>query len=138
MLNYRILPEHKLLVLCIWGMTSVEEIQKQRQKIRTSIDFSQNYDTIIEVTHLKRWFTSEEMHTFSKSTSDAYMSGKKLAIVASSDIAYGMNRMYEAMSDLESPLEISVFRDVSSALKWLGREGIDIESIFKEIMGEVK
>ena len=138
MINYRILPEYKLYVICIWGVTSVEQIQKQRQKIRSNLDLSQNYDTIIEVTHLKHQFKSEEFHSFDRSTSDSFFSSKKLAIVASSDIAYGVNRMYEAISDSTSPLEISVFRNVSSALMWLGREGIDIESIFKEIMGEVQ
>ena len=138
MINYHLLPEHNLLVFCIWGVTSVKEVQKLRQKIRTSVDLSQNYDAIIEVTPLERWFTNEEIRMFSKSTSDAFLSGIKLAIIASSDIAYGINRMYEAMADFDSPLEISVFRDASSALKWLGREGIDIESIFEEIMGEVK
>ena len=138
MINYHLLPEHNLLVFCVWGVTSVKEVQKLRQKIRTSVDLSQNYDAIIEVTPLERWFTNEEIRMFSKSTSDAFLSGKKLAIIASSDIAYGINRMYEAMADSESPLEISVFRDASSALKWLGREEIDIESIFQEIMREVK
>ena len=138
MLNYRMLPEHKLLVICIWGVTSVEEVEKQRRKIRASIDLSQNFDAILEVSHLEYHFTSEEIHTFSQTSSDAILAGKKLAIIASSDIAYGINRMYEAMAHLQISFELSVFRDASSALSWLGRKGIDIESIFEEIMGEVK
>jgi hypothetical protein len=138
MMNYRFLPEHKLLVICIWGVTSAEEVQKQRQKIRTSIDLSQNFDTILEVSHFERCFTNEEIHTFSQSSFDAFLSGKKLAIIASSDLAYGIMRMYEGMAYSDISFEISVFRDASSALMWLGREGIDIESIFEKILGEVK
>lgn len=44
--------------------------------------------------------------------------------------------MYETMANYEIPFDISVFRDARSALAWLGREGIDIESIFEEIMKE--
>lgn len=138
MMNFRILPEHQLLLMCIWGKPSFEEIQTKRQEIRKSLDLSQDFNAILDVNHIEEWFSGNELRSFSKSTTDDFLAGKKLAVIASSDLAFGMNRMFQSMADLKSPLEISVCRDLSSALKWLGREGIEIENIFEKLMKEEK
>ena len=44
----------------------------------------------------------------------------RLAIVAGSDHAYGMARMYELLRGDDVPEEIEVFRDMDAALRWLG------------------
>ena len=44
----------------------------------------------------------------------------RVAIVAPSDIVFGMARMYEAFR-AESPEQVQVFRDRASAEAWLGR-----------------
>ena len=43
----------------------------------------------------------------------------KIAIIAPSDIGFGMSRMYEIYSDV-IPWDLVVFRSVESALAWLG------------------
>lgn len=45
--------------------------------------------------------------------------------------------MHEMVSENKGPYKINIFRDTGSALKWLGREGLDIESIFEEIRREM-
>ena len=46
--------------------------------------------------------------------------GKKyrLALVGSSDLAYGMNRVYEGWSN-DRPVSINSFRELDSALAWI-------------------
>jgi len=45
--------------------------------------------------------------------------GARRALAVSSDVAYGMARMYQIMrSDAQD--EVEVFRDIDSALEWLG------------------
>jgi len=44
--------------------------------------------------------------------------GARLSFVAESDLAYGMLRMYETLSD-DLPQEIKVFRKFSEAEEWL-------------------
>ena len=46
-------------------------------------------------------------------------SGVKIAFVTTSDAAYGLARMYQALRDL-SPVEIRVFREMVEARAWLG------------------
>ena len=69
----------------------------------------------------------------SKPRTDITSSLGRVAVIATTDIAFGMSRMHEILSEMESPQNITVFRDTGSALKWLEMEGLDVESIFEEI-----
>ena len=44
--------------------------------------------------------------------------GRRLALVASKDLVFGMARMYEGLSPEESP--VGVFRSMDEAKEWLG------------------
>ena len=52
---------------------------------------------------------------------DAGTAGTRFAIVASSDLAFGLGRMYEAYRGMnpKSRKEVRVFRSPEDALKWL-------------------
>ncbi|MCI0409382.1 MAG: hypothetical protein L0191_12630 [Acidobacteria bacterium] len=56
---------------------------------------------------------------------DVEKSGSKFAIVAPSDLAFGLGRMYEMYRDLQarSTKQVGVFRTLSAALEFLGLEG---------------
>ncbi len=45
--------------------------------------------------------------------------GVKTAVVASADVVYGINRMYQAFVD-RSPNTVEVFREMADALHWVG------------------
>jgi hypothetical protein len=44
----------------------------------------------------------------------------RLAVVAASDVTFGMSRMYELLRGDEVPEEIRVFRSYDDAVAWLG------------------
>lgn len=47
--------------------------------------------------------------------------GGRTAIVCAHELDYGLSRMYQIIAELHHiPFEIDVFRDMQSALKWLG------------------
>jgi hypothetical protein len=48
MIKYRILPEHELVVLCLWGATSAQEILDMSKTLRTDAAFSESYDTLAD------------------------------------------------------------------------------------------
>ena len=49
----------------------------------------------------------------------------KTAIVAPSDLAYGLSRMYQTSSQPEAlPFEVQVFRDSEAAHKWLAEKTV--------------
>lgn len=137
MIKYRILSEQKLIVLCNWGTTSAEEILKESQDLRNNPDYSQSYDTIVDNIHFEPSFTRNEIYKLAELRADSSQSIGKIAIIAPNDLTFGVARMHELIAEVEYSFSIHVFRDTSSALKWLDREGLDIESIFEEIRGKL-
>ena len=137
MIDYRILPEHKLIAICNWGESSVEEITHFSLKLRCDPDFSQSFDAIVDTTDLQRHFSKDDIDELSNPRIDINIPAGRLAVIASTDIMFGVSRMHELISETKSPLNINVFRDLWSALKWLDREDIDVENIFKAIKKQI-
>ena len=52
--------------------------------------------------------------------------GARRALTVSSDVAYGMARMYQIMRS-DAADEVEVFRDIDSALEWLGLAEVKVE-----------
>ena len=51
------------------------------------------------------------------------LTGMKTAIVAATDLQYGLSRMYQALAEVQkSPAVIEVFREEKAAREWLGLE----------------
>ena len=133
MFKYRIMPEHKLIVLCNYGTTSVEEIMEVSQNLRSDPNYSPTYDAILDNSHFEQAYTSEEIRKLADQRDRSYILPIRLAIIATKDVVFGMSRMYEIMTDGENPVTIGVFRDTDSALQWLNKKGIDVERILAEM-----
>ena len=99
-----------------------------REKIKTAIsDFYQHGP----VTRNVLWdvsqavltdLSAEDVHQISQVPRKflKLRKGGKTAIVATSDLAFGLSRMYQASSQLEElPFEVQVFRDSETAHEWL-------------------
>lgn len=138
MIKYRILPEQKLIVMCIWGKTTVEEVLDFSRDLRSDPDFSQSHDAILDNTNIENAFSRDDIEILSIQRVDTSKPSGRLAIIAPADITFGMSRMHEIVTESTIPYKIYVFRDAPSALKWLDREGLDVESVFKKIKGETE
>ncbi len=136
MIKYRILPEYKLVVFCSWGVTPVEDVMEMSKRLRIDPDFVPSYDGIFDNTRLEHHYTSEEMRMLAERRMEKNPSNGRLAVISPDDVVFGMSRMHQLISEDNSPVQINVFRDAESALKWLNKTGIDIESILKEIREE--
>jgi len=132
-INYRILPENRLIVFSNWGVTSLEEIFDLSRNLWSDPEISESYDAILDNTHLEEPFTSKEIYKLIESRDALKWTTGKLAVISPDDVVFGLSRMHEMMSENKSPSTIRVFRDKSSALKWLDREELDIEGVFEEI-----
>ena len=68
-------------------------------------------------------FTSKEIDPLiegAKSRSDARPAGGKTALVVSTDVHFGMSRVYQAISEIEGiTWESEAFRSIEDAYKWL-------------------
>jgi hypothetical protein len=51
--------------------------------------------------------------------------GRRWACVVSSDVMYGISRMFEVLAE-KAGVEIGVFRDMDEAVGWLGQQGLSL------------
>jgi hypothetical protein len=136
MIRYRILPEHKLMVMCFEGTSTAGEILALSERLRSDPMFSADYDALADNTNVEHPPTGAELRALAEPRMFMMRDDAKLAVVAPADATYGTSRMHQLLAESRSPLRIEVFRDRLSALEWLGREGVDIERICEEILRE--
>ena len=135
MIAYRILPDQRLIVLSLWGATTAEEIIRLSEELRSDAAFSADYDALVDNTHLEHPCSSEELHLLAEPRVPTVRPGARLAVVAPTDVTYGTSRMHQQLAEYRNPLRIEVFRDRSSALKWLGQENAGVEGTLEGMAG---
>ena len=117
----RIEPEKSLTVLTVTGVVSADEFNRAIKEFYEKGPVTRKVlcdltDSILD--HVR----SEDILNISR-TPRQYPEpriGGKTAIVAPSDLAFGLARMYEFTSDpAEVPFVIRVFRTKDEAMKWL-------------------
>lgn len=133
MIDYRILSEHNLFVVCNWGLPCMADVQNMRQAYRTDPDFSLEYDAFVDMSRLERDYPVEDMQKLGNRFG-IHIESVKIAVFAPKDSTFGMVRMFELLTELERQSAIRVFRNILDALKWLGREGVDIMKVCEDIM----
>jgi hypothetical protein len=136
MIKYRIVPEQRLMVMCLWGTSSADEILGVSEELRSDPLFSTAYDALVDNTNVEHPPTGAELRKLAEPRMFMMREDAKLAVVAPADATYGTSRMHQLLTEFRSPLRIEVFRDRPSALAWLGREGVDIERICEEMLRE--
>ena len=134
MIKYQILSKNQLIVICAWGGNTLEDILIFSKKLREDPDFSQGYDTIFYDNQTESKLTNDDIRILSEPRIDTSKEAGKIAIVAPKDIVFGLSRMHEILSESKMPNNICVFREIESALKWLGQEILYIEKIVENLM----
>ncbi len=126
MLTYSILPEHSLKVLTYTGQTSLDEWFQVIERMRAEPEYSPDDDVLIDVTGIERHFTRRDL----ESMVAAGLPPVRYAIVAPTDVSYGIARMFEMLSESSAQHVVAVFRNWDSALRWLDR---DSEAVKKRL-----
>jgi hypothetical protein len=101
----------------IWGVATEDEIQDHGQRLRNDPLFRPDFRQLVDLSDLT------EIRVGSGVVRDAsrnqfFAPGVRRAIVANSDAAFGMARMY-AIGSESAGQTIEVFRDMNAAEAWL-------------------
>ena len=118
--------ENKLIVTTWEGeacdVEFIEAIKKYQSSIQNNPNYI-NYNEVVDcrkITKLK--LTSEGIKTIGTiaSATDTEKTHKKLALIVSSNLAFGLARMYQTYRSFSKTAnkEIRVFKNESEALKW--------------------
>jgi hypothetical protein len=118
--SYTIDSDRKLVVTRIWGAATEDDIYDHGQRLRNDPQFRPDFRQLVDMTELT------EIRVGSGVIRDAsrnqfFSPGVRRAVVANSEAAFGMARMYAIASE-ETGQTIQVFRDMSAAEAWLNLE----------------
>ena len=106
-----------LVLTRLVGPVSVTEVEEHNRDLAKDPRFKPHFRQLVDVSEMTKLFDapavgkSAEEHIFSP--------GARRAVVAPSDGAFGMSRMFAIQSE-SAGQTIQVFREMSEAKKWLG------------------
>lgn len=116
--GYTIDIARRLVISRGWGAVSGDDLLWHARAVRADPRFEPGFSQLADlsgVTDLGARPAAMRLLAIE----NPFGAGSRRAFVASSDVAFGMARMYELMTD-QSPDESRVFRDLSVAIDWLG------------------
>ena len=119
--SYEIDTEQRLVLSRISGAATQEEILDHGRRLRADPCFQPAFRQLLDMTELKEIRISSE-RVRQAAHEQFFSPGVRRALVAHSDAAFGMARMYALASENEGQT-IEVFREFGAARAWLGVEG---------------
>ena len=116
--SYTIDPERKLVLSRFWGAPTEDEILDHGRRLRADPSFRPDFRQLLDISEMNEIKISPQM--VRQAARDQFFSpGVRRALVAHSDAAFGMARMYAIASEAEGQT-IEVFREFDAAKAWLG------------------
>lgn len=119
--QYAVDPARRLVEIRFEGTLSPADIAGLRAETVADEAFDPSCNQLINgsrITHLENVGT----HTVEKlaaQRTDVCVPGARRAIIAPTDLGYGLSRVFQALADSD---DVQVFRDYDAALPWLEGE----------------
>jgi len=103
----------------IWGAATEDEIRDHGQRLRNDPEFRPDFRQLVDMSDLTEIKVGSGL-IMNASRNQFFSPGVRRALVATSDAAFGMARMYAIASE-NAGQTIEVFRDINAAEAWLDR-----------------
>lgn len=118
---YTIDGDSNLINLQITGSFSEGQIRENIARVNADPKFRKGLNTLADITDARADIGYQQMRQFARYVETLHdVRGEcKWAILAPTDVSYGMSRMLEALTDSPS-IHIQAFRSRKQALRWLG------------------
>jgi hypothetical protein len=131
-IEYRIDHERRLVIAEGSGTLTDQEVFGYQREVWSRTEVA-GYDELVDMSRVEKIAlpSNERMQELARLSAgmDPPSSSSRLAVVAPTDLAYGLGRMYEAYRGLEnrSTKQVEVFRSMDEALAYLGTGSATIE-----------
>ena len=132
--TYKISPELNVAYMKAWGNVSVDEILTAGVKMFTDTQWENGLNILIDYRDTQEFaIKAEDVKKVVQQDrqNEPLFDKSKCAIVANTDLIFGISRMWEILSeDINIPR--MVFRDINDARIWLG-----LDSSFLDLMNKL-
>jgi len=116
--GYSIDPARSLVLSRAWDVLSGADLSRHARTLASDPGFKPDFNQLCDfrdVTEVR----ADAAAIRELAALNPFGAGARRALVVSSDVVFGMARMYQILTET-SPDEFEVFRDLDEALKWLG------------------
>jgi hypothetical protein len=127
--EFRIDPHRRLVYSRASGVLTVTDVMQGRDVLTRMPFFDPSFDhlmdlRVVDVSQL----SANDLRIIAASS--VLTATARRAIVAAADGTFGLSRMYQILREAAGGRETRrVFRTLEDALRWLGREGLDLGSL---------
>jgi hypothetical protein len=124
-IEYRIDDERRIVLAEAHGTLTPQDVYAYQREVWSRADLA-GYDELFDMTNAQRLVPppKESVRDLADLAANMDCTGiaSKFAIVAPSDLAFGIARMYESYCECDprSTKKVAVFRSLAPALQWLG------------------
>lgn len=108
----------RVVVSRAWGVLSTAEFLAHYEAVATDPDFDPTFAQLVDLRDVTA-FNVDVITLRSKALQSMFRPGTRRAIVASSDVTFGLARMFGTYAESASQ-SIAVFRAIDEAERWLG------------------
>ena len=117
-ISYRILKSYNIFYLRFEGEITLSDINQARPLALSDPDFTPELAQLVDLRFAQA--TSFPLsHIRALAETSAFQRGVKRALVAPTDIEFGLSRMFEVFNEPQHQL-VQVFRSLEDACEWLG------------------
>jgi hypothetical protein len=116
-MNYRIDDARRIVMTRGWGVVSTRDLQDLTSRILLDPRFDPAYRSLADLSEVTEVLVNT-MSMAETATTPLFVSGTRRAIVAASDLVFGMASTFASIS-LRAGHEVRVFRRMSDAEAWL-------------------
>lgn len=115
-------PALDAMVITAMGAITVTDLKELVRRLTDHPDFRNNINQLMDISQGTLMLSTQELklvaHTF-HAAEKLLGDHRKLAVVAPSDIDFGLSRMYESFFPAGPEVKIEVFRSLEKARDWL-------------------
>lgn len=116
-MSYKIDQERRVVLTRAWGVLSTQELVEVTSRILLDPRFDPTYRSLGDLRDVTD-ITVDALHTAHMAATPLFALDTRRAIVATSDVAYGMARMFAAYAERNGQ-EVRIFREMAEAEEWL-------------------
>lgn len=123
-LRYLIDKERRLVLTTGWDRLTFAQTQAYQDQLWNDPEFNPEFNQLVDLSALTGLGMSvDETKQIAKRS--GFSEGSRRALVAPDAAVFGMSRLFGVYNEMSNtPSQIQVFRDLPSALKWLGLESL--------------
>jgi hypothetical protein len=116
--TYEIDKQRRLVISTAWEHFTVADALAHQDKLLKDPDFDPSFSQLMDFTQVTQIdLEASDVRRLAERT--VFSANSRRAIVAASDLAYGLSRMFEMLRENAGENGIRVFRDLDEAVDWL-------------------